>query len=321
MNAGAGGRRGFGFLRLSDHTFVDYATQVYLAIVSLLILFFYDGPPARRIFLLSATVLCLLAIQVLIRAQAWRPENRLLDFLRHFYPILLYAGLYCEVGELNQMFVKGYADGFFQRLEERLFGCQPSIRFMEKLPYLPISELFYMAYFSYYVMILGLGVIFYIRDKQLFWRYVSLVSFVFYVCYLIFILLPVVGPYERVEALGGGQFRFVPVPYPAAVQAGPFFQLMKLIYEYAEAPSAAFPSSHVAVALCTIYFSWRFIPRIRWIHLAVVILLCSATVYCRYHYLVDVFAGALTAGLLIPIGEWLYRKTGGASGAKTVTDS
>jgi membrane-associated phospholipid phosphatase len=188
--------------------------------------------------------------------------------------------------------------------------------FMEKLPYLAVSELFYMAYFSYYVMISGLGVIFYIRDKELFWRYVSLVSFVFYVCFLIFIALPVVGPYERVEALGGGQYRFAPVPYPAAVQAGPFFQLMKLIYAYAEAPSAAFPSSHVAVALCTLYFSCRFLPRLRWPHAPVVVLLCAATVYCRYHYVVDVLAGALTAALLLPVGEWLYRKAGGAARAK-----
>jgi membrane-associated phospholipid phosphatase len=65
----------------------------------------------------------------------------------------------------------------------------------------------------------------------------------------------------------------------------------------------------VAVALCTLYFSWRYVRKVRWIHLLVVILLCAATVYCRYHYLVDVFAGTLTAALLIPFGEWLYRKT------------
>jgi membrane-associated phospholipid phosphatase len=35
----------------------------------------------------------------------------------------------------------------------------------------------------------------------------------------------------------------------------------------------------------------------------------GATVYCRRHYLVDVFAGMLTAALLIPLGELLYRKT------------
>ena len=43
-------------------------------------------------------------------------------------------------------------------------------------------------------------------------------------------------------------------------------------------------------------------------HLVVVILLCLATIYCHYHYVVDVLAGALTAAMLVPLGNWLYRK-------------
>ena len=305
------GLRRFSFFSLGDHTFVDYATQGYLVLVAVLALFLFPSHPGRASFLLSAHVVCLLAVQTLIRARARQPGNRALDFLRHFYPILLYAGFYREVGELNQAFIPGYLDGFFIRLEEQLFGCQPCIIFMEKLPYLPVSELFYMSYFSYYVMIAGVGLVLYIQDKRRFWHYVSLVSFVFYVCYLIYIFLPVVGPrlfYAPVPGFDQRQFSFYPLAFPAAVQAGPFFQIMKLIYDCVETSGAAFPSSHVAVAICTLWFSWRLIPKIRWIHLVVVILLCASTVYCRYHYVVDVFAGALTAAILIPLGEWLYRK-------------
>jgi membrane-associated phospholipid phosphatase len=298
-----------GFFCLKDHTFVDYATQAYLGIVGLLILFFYHGPVERRISLLGAHVVVLLAIQALIRASARLPGNRVLGFLRHFYPILLFAGLYRETGELNRMFVGRYLDNFFIRLEQNLFGCQPSILFMEKLPWLPISEIFYAAYCSFYVMIAAIGLVLYLQDKRRCRHYVSVVSFVFYGCYLAFIFLPVVGSrvfYVAVPGFDYGQLPFFPLAFPAAVQAGPLFRLEALIY-HTEAPGGAFPSSHVAVALCTLWFSWRFVPKIRRIHLVVVILLCASTVYCRYHYLVDVFAGMLTAALLIPLGEWLYR--------------
>ena len=301
-----------GFCRLDDYTFVDYATQGYLALVGLMVLFLYRGDPARKVFFLAAHGLCIILIQFLIRAHARHPGNRVLDFLRHFYPILLYAGFYREGGELNQMFVTGYLDGFFIQLDQRLFGCQPSIRFMQKLPYLAVSELFYMAYFSYYIMIGGVGLTLYLRDRLLFWRYVSLASFVFYICYLIYIIVPVVGArvfYVAMPGFDQQQFPFFPLPYPPGLDAGPFFNIMKFIYAHMETPGSAFPSSHVAIALCTLYFSWRFIPKIRWFHLVMVILLSAATVYCRYHYLVDVFAGALTAGGLIPVGEALYRKT------------
>jgi membrane-associated phospholipid phosphatase len=81
---------------------------------------------------------------------------------------------------------------------------------------------------------------------------------------------------------------------------------MKFIYHNFEAYGAAFPSSHVVVAIVTAWFSWRYLPRLRWIHVALVPPLCAATVYCRYHYVVDVIAGVVLATVLIPLGNWLY---------------
>jgi membrane-associated phospholipid phosphatase len=64
----------------------------------------------------------------------------------------------------------------------------------------------------------------------------------------------------------------------------------------------------VAAALCVLFFSWRYLPGVRYLFLAATLALSVATVYCRYHYAVDVFAGAAAAGMLIPAGEWLYKK-------------
>ena len=33
-----------------------------------------------------------------------------------------------------------------------------------------------------------------------------------------------------------------------------------------------------------------------------------STVYCRYHFVVDVLAGVVTAAVLVPTGNWLYFK-------------
>jgi membrane-associated phospholipid phosphatase len=44
------------------------------------------------------------------------------------------------------------------------------------------------------------------------------------------------------------------------------------------------------------------------VHLTVFVLLCLATVYGRYHYVVDVVAGGLIAGLLVPLGNRLFFK-------------
>jgi membrane-associated phospholipid phosphatase len=75
-----------------------------------------------------------------------------------------------------------------------------------------------------------------------------------------------------------------------------------------EGPGGSFPSSHVALAIVTAWFSWSHLPRLRWLHLALVPLLSAATVYGRYHYLVDVFAGVVTGALLLAAGNWLHHR-------------
>ena len=99
---------------------------------------------------------------------------------------------------------------------------------MEKLPWLPVSEIFYAAYFSFYVMVAGIGFVLYFQEERRFWHYVSVVSFVFYGCYLAFIFLPVVGSrvfYAVMPGFDHSQFSFFPLAFPAAVQAGPLYQI------------------------------------------------------------------------------------------------
>jgi len=175
---------------------------------------------------------------------------------------------------------------------------------------------FYFSYFSYYLMIAGVGLALFLRKRQEFHHYVSVVSFVFYACYLTYIFVPVIGP--RI-----GQRDMVPMDLPPevpahaewvvpeSVQGGVFYRVMVFIYHHFETPGAALPSSHVAIALVTVYFSFLYLRKIRWLHLAVAILLCCSTVYGRYHYVVDVAAGVLTTALLLPLGNWLYRRYGG----------
>ena len=298
---------------MKNYTFIDYATQGYVVLVGLLVILFHGDTLPQWPWLLAAHVMGIVLIHLLICFSATRTHSRPIQFLRHFYPVLLYAGFYRETGSLNHLFISGYLDPFFIQLEERLFGLQPSLVFMDWLPYLPISEISYLSYFSYYAMIGGVGLALFLRSREQFFHCVSVVSFVFYVCYLIYIFLPVMGPRiffsENInEVLPPDLQPPMPVMFPTTVQTGPFYQIMAVIYRYFEAPGAAFPSSHVAIAIATLYFSNLYLRRIRHAHGVMVVLLCLSTVYCRYHYVVDVFAGALTAAVLIPLGNGLYLK-------------
>jgi len=295
-----------------SYRFVDYATQAYLLLVGILILFFHNGRvPHFHLFLL-AHVAGILAIHAFVAGSARRPENRFFSFFRHFYPLILYLFLYRESEQLNLMFVDRYLDPAFVALEERIFGFQPAVVLMTAFPHPLMSEFFYLSYFSYYVMIAGVGLALYFRRREEFWHYLAVLSFVFYVCFLVFIFLPVAGPpafyMEIPRYLDQQRLPYYLLEFPAPVMSGPFFHLMRFLYSTFETGGGAFPSSHVAAAICVLFFSWPHLLRARYLILAATLALSFATVYCRYHYAVDVVAGALTAAVLLPIGEWLYRR-------------
>jgi membrane-associated phospholipid phosphatase len=301
---------------MKNYTFVDYATQGYISVVGLLILCFHNATVPHWPYLLIAHAANLGLIHCLILWYTRTPQAKFIGFLRHFYPVLLYTWFFSETGWLNRMFFDRYLDPVIIGWDQAIFGCQPSVMFMEKLPWLAVSEVFYAAYFSYYLMISGIGIALYRKDLREFFHYVSVVSFVFYVCYLIYIVIPVIGPRVFFHEVAGYT---VPAEiqalsptdeYPKAVQSGIFFAIMSWIYKVFEAPGAAIPSSHVAVATTTVFFSFLYVRRIRFVHLGIAVLLCLSTIYCRYHYVADVMAGLVTAAVLIPLGNWLYFRFG-----------
>lgn len=298
---------------MRHYGFIDYLTQGYIVLVALILVAFQGRNVAGWGWFIAAHATAFVAIHLLIHAGARWPRQRVLGFLRDYYPILCYTAFYRESGYFNQMLIQGYLDEHFLRFELALFGWQPGIELMDRLPQRWIAEVLYFAYFSYYLMIGGVGLALLLRNRRQFFHFIAVVSAVFYACYLTYIFTPVVGPRiltravvqnPPLEAAGYS----VPPPVPETVEQAFFYQVMLWIYDRFETPGAAFPSSHVAIAITTLWFSFLYLPRIRWLHLGLTILLCIATVYGRYHYVVDVPAGMLTAAVLIPVANALYRR-------------
>jgi hypothetical protein len=67
-----------------------------------------------------------------------------------------------------------------------MFGGLPSVSFMGGSKLL-VSELLYTDYFSYYIMIPGVGLALFLRQRARFQHYIAVLSFVFYVCYLLYL--------------------------------------------------------------------------------------------------------------------------------------
>jgi membrane-associated phospholipid phosphatase len=60
------------------------------------------------------------------------------------------------------------------------------------------------------------------------------------------------------------------------------------------------------IATAVLVVAWRRFRKLFWLLLPVAFLLILSTMYCRYHYLVDVLAGVVLAFVTVPLGDRLY---------------
>jgi membrane-associated phospholipid phosphatase len=64
---------------------------------------------------------------------------------------------------------------------------------------------------------------------------------------------------------------------------------------------AAFPSLHAAVSLLALIYAWRYLRRLLWLLVPLVLGLWISTIYLRHHYVIDLFAG----WMLVPLALWV----------------
>ncbi len=232
---------------------------------------------------------------------------RITKMVRIIAQMALLAWWYPDTYEINRMFPN--LDHIFAGWEQDLFGCQPALLFAKTMPWAAVSELMSMGYFMYYPMI-ALVTFYYF-----FCRYyeaeraafVMLASFFIY--YLFYIYVPVVGPTFYFEAVGiseitkgifpalGDYFNTHTncLPTPGYTD-GIFYQLVEDAKNAGERPTAAFPSSHVGVSTICMLLVWHAGNRkMLYVMLPFYIFLCLATVYIQAHYLIDAIAGFISA--------------------------
>ncbi len=223
-------------------------------------------------------------------------NNKITQFIRYFYPLLFTAYFYGETGYYNNIFFADL-DRIFIQLEESIFGLQPSVWFSAKFDSFWFNELMFFSYFSYYLIVFIFPLIVYLKKRTEFDRMFFLIIFSFYAYYLIFVIFPVVGP----------QFYF-PAEQAEITHPGIFGKMVLFFQDAGETPTGAFPSSHVGLSWIILFASAKSNKKIFTIILILAVLICFSTVYIKAHYVVDVFAGLISAVLLYFAGNMIYNK-------------
>jgi len=185
------------------------------------------------------------------------------------------------------------------QIDLALFGHHPTVflsGFMN--PYL--VDLLEMCYASFYFLPLVLGMMLYFKGKMReFETFALIICLGFYLSDLGNILFPARGPSQTLVAMH-------PVPLEGKWVGDHIRMLLFALEPYRW---DCFPSGHVAVTVLTLALAYRFERTVFWWMLPVGIGLVFSTVYLRYHYVIDLFAGALLAIILLAgngIRDWSW---------------
>jgi membrane-associated phospholipid phosphatase len=284
----------------------DFVSIVFLLFLIALNLIFCARVP-QWLELVAINV----AVIVVVLFLAWGAEEkktRLLIGLHRWYCYLIIFFIFKELYLMVHPIHSTDYDQVLIAIDRWVFGVNPT-QWMAQFAHPVVTEILQIAYFSYYVLFIILGVELFRRyaiedfDKAAF-----MIVYGFYLSYLGYFLLPGVGPrftlhdFSLLETELPGVF--LTNTLRAIINAG---ESIPQIRDHAIdlVQRDVFPSGHTQLTVIVMTLGFRYRLKARWLLLSLGSLLILATMYLRYHYVVDLVAGALLAWFTMWSGDKL----------------
>ena len=266
----------------------------FLIGLSLLTLFFRGQIPLWRSLLLRyAALIGLLFFLTLLSDRTGR--GKWSSFLYHFSPIVFVILIYDSLGDLIQ-YLSSDIDSWLIRMDFLIFGVHPTV-WMERWIGPRLTDGMSLAYASYYFIPLTLVVVLYGKGRM---EDLSLSVFVlifgYYISFIGYILFPAIGPRFTLTHLQT-------VPLEGSLLTDVVRDVLNALEHNKR---DCMPSGHTQIVLMTLYLAYRYEKPLFYLFLPIICCLILSTVYLRYHYVVDLLAGAAMAVGCIVIGPRLH---------------
>ncbi len=249
------------------------------------------------------------AILLGLQLAVWAGRGRgLPPVLAAFFPVVPVLGIYDSLRFIPELNPRSQ-DALLLGIDRALLGGDPSL-WLERISAPWLTELLQLAYLVYYVLpFLLLGTL-YCRQARAAKEpgCTGEHAAAFDLCLVALLLshyLAFIG-YMAIPALGP-RFALAPMyrtELPGLLVAEPIRHFLDALEGIKR---DAFPSGHTSAALISLYYAFRFTPRLARYALPAVSLMIFATLYLRYHYAADILAGGMLAALCILLAPRLLR--------------
>jgi membrane-associated phospholipid phosphatase len=295
-------------LRLVALTATDALNIVFFAVLSIGMLFCMDKIPPWWLFIAINGVI---VFAVYWFAQYAARRGHFWNLLHGFYMMNCIPIAFKELYYLVPALHPHDYDSTLIAIDKLLFGVNPTL-WLQQFSHPFLTEILQIAYASFYFLPLVLTVdLFRMKRMKAFKIVFFTIVLGFYLSYIGYVAFPAVGPRFTLH-----DFRKIDEELP-----GVFFTKILRAYtnigesipEGNENPLKTvqrdvFPSGHTEMTLLIIFLAWRYKARTRWPLTVTGSLLIIATVYLRYHYVIDLLGGAVFAFLTVLLSRFLLEK-------------
>ena len=242
-----------------------------------------------------------LAGALLIALAAAYPRNRVLGLFHYWYPLPYVFSCYKEMGTLIPVLRTGDADAALARLDFALWGTHPTV-WLERFRSPLLAEALEIIYSGFVPAVLMVAFILWEKKRFHQFRYYAfLIALGFLTSYVGYLLVPARGPRFLLRRLQTYELQGVWL----------FHWLSATLDRIESAHYDCFPSGHTEMTVLAWWGSRAISSNLFRGMFVYTLGVVFATVYLRYHYTVDVLAGAILAGALIVTAPWVYRALGG----------
>jgi membrane-associated phospholipid phosphatase len=271
---------------------VDKLMFAYTAFAAVLIVDAWSRLPQAP-WLLAAHILATAAIILEVKY-----PNRTTWLFRNWYPLPYVASCYKEMALLVPAVRRSNLDQWLADLDYSFWHVNPTV-WLERIQTPGVTEFLQVVYTLFVPAVLLIPFLIWRKGRYAEFQYLAfLIALGFLASYVGYLLVPARGPRFLLRYL-----------QHAPLKGLWLFQDMQGTLDRLEsAQYDCFPSGHTELTILACWGSRMVSNRLFRAYFAYTLSIIFATVYLRYHYTVDLLAGAVLAFLLIRFAPVLYRK-------------
>jgi membrane-associated phospholipid phosphatase len=270
---------------------VDKIILAYLVFsIVLVVAWWHALPAAAGMLAWNLTAIILLLIEI-------KAPNPTSWYFRCWYPLPYVGACYKQMALLVPAIRHSSSDAWLAGVDFRFWGVHPTI-WLERIYSPLLTEYLQLVYTLFVPAALLVPVVLWYRRRYGEFQYFAfLIALGFLASYVGYLLVPARGP----------RFLLKPLEHLPLQGLWLFGNMQHTLDKLESTAYDCFPSGHTELTILACWMSRVVSNRWFWVYFCYTLSIIFATVYLRYHYTVDLLAGAALAVTLILVSPFCYR--------------